>query len=185
MYVITYYKGVFMVKKEIILNSRDQNISNKESKVRYEFYKNQLRAILLNEVEDRIKIMKILYEIKEGFLYKLDGYKNFNKFLEDFVIARTQAFKYLKIYKEILKGTLDVEELKRDGIKGVLRKIKASQKSKENPIKPLRFQLKSQESYSFYKQNAKFTSFLMDELFKYKKDLLKEFMKKFKDLRGV
>ncbi|WP_247073423.1 chromosome replication/partitioning protein [Borrelia turicatae] len=51
-------------------------------------------------------------------------------------------------------------------------------------MKPLRFQLKNQDSYDFYKQNSKFTSFLMDELFKDKKDLLEEFMKKFNSLKG-
>ncbi|UPA15680.1 chromosome replication/partitioning protein [Borrelia turicatae] len=173
-----------MQNKNIILNDREQNLSTKDNKIKYEAYKNQLRAILLNEIEDRIKIMKILYEIKENKLYKIDGYINFNSFLEDFVIARTQAFKYLKIYKEILKGTLDLEELKKEGIKGVLKKIKISQKSQENPIKPLRFQLKNQDSYDFYKQNAKFTSFLMDKLFSNKKDLIEEFMKEFKSLKG-
>ncbi|ATQ20286.1 chromosome replication/partitioning protein [Borrelia miyamotoi] len=172
-----------MIKKEIVLHDRDQNISNKENKMRYEAYKNQLREILLNEMEDRIKIMKIIYEIKENSLYKIDGYKNFNKFLEDFVIARTQAFKYLKIYKEILKGTLNLEELKKEGIKGILRKIKISQQSKENPIKPLRFQLKSQDSYDYYKKNAKFTGFLLDKLFSSEKGLLEKIMNEFKHFK--
>ncbi|WP_210376789.1 chromosome replication/partitioning protein, partial [Borreliella valaisiana] len=38
-------------------------------------------------------------------------------------------------------------------------------KSKQNPIKPLRLQLKTQEIYDFYKSHAKFTSFMMNEIF--------------------
>ncbi|WP_210361203.1 chromosome replication/partitioning protein, partial [Borreliella garinii] len=56
-------------------------------------------------------------------------------------------------------------------------------KSKQNLIKPLRFQLKKQESYDFYKKNAKFTSFMMDEIFENQKDFLNRLMKKYEKLK--
>ncbi|WP_210372647.1 chromosome replication/partitioning protein, partial [Borreliella garinii] len=57
-------------------------------------------------------------------------------------------------------------------------------KSKQNPIKPLRFQLKTKESYDFYKSNANFTSFMMHEIFENQKDWIKQLLKKYKELRG-
>ncbi|MDO7279603.1 chromosome replication/partitioning protein, partial [Borreliella burgdorferi] len=57
-------------------------------------------------------------------------------------------------------------------------------KSKQNPIKPLRFQLKNQESYDFYKSNSRFVSFMMDEIFKNQKDFLNKLLKRYKESKG-
>ncbi|WP_418457370.1 chromosome replication/partitioning protein, partial [Borreliella burgdorferi] len=59
----------------------------------------------------------------------------------------------------------------------------ALKKSRQNPIKPLRFQLKTQESYDYYKKNAKFTAFILEELLKNQKDFLKKLLKKYEELK--
>lgn len=48
--------------------------------------------------------MKILYEIKEKELYKYDGFKRFNDFIKSFEVAKSQAYRYLKIYKKFQKA---------------------------------------------------------------------------------
>ncbi|WP_210753567.1 chromosome replication/partitioning protein, partial [Borreliella valaisiana] len=49
--------------------------------------------------------------------------------------------------------------------------------------KPLRLQLKTQEIYDFYKSHAKFTSFMMNEIFENQKDLINKLMKKYDELK--
>ncbi|WP_338390764.1 chromosome replication/partitioning protein (plasmid) [Borreliella spielmanii] len=51
----------------------------------------------------KIKIMEILYSIKNKKLYRIDGHVSFKSFIEEFLIARTQAYLYLKIYEQVLK----------------------------------------------------------------------------------
>ncbi|AOW96086.1 chromosome replication/partitioning protein [Borrelia miyamotoi] len=176
-------------KRDIILNTR--NISTQEfenEELEYRSYKEQLRRIVINDIDNKIKTMQILHHIREKKLYFLDGYKRFEDFLSEFIISRSQAFLYLKIYKKVLDGSIKIEDIKQKGFKGVYRDIVSlaikSKSSKQNPVKPLRFQLKSQDSYDFYKKNAKFTSFLMDKIFSSKKDLIEELMKEFKTLKG-
>ncbi|XOU12934.1 chromosome replication/partitioning protein (plasmid) [Borreliella americana] len=181
-------------KKELILNNRKVSVNqfeinnDQDNQIEYESYKNQLRRITSNDINNKIELMEILYKIRIKKLYELDGYKKFEDFLKKFVIARTQAFLYLRLYKKVLSGDLKIEEIKQFGFNQAYKKIKKSDIdkniSKQNPIKPLRFQLKRQESYDFYKKNAKFTSFLMDEIFENQKDLINKLLKKYKELKG-
>ncbi|UPA11478.1 chromosome replication/partitioning protein (plasmid) [Borrelia parkeri] len=181
-------------KKEIVLNSRKTSINqferddDKYDEIEYESYKNQIRRITVSDIGNKIELMEILYKIRMKKLYQLDGYKKFEDFLEKFVIARSQAFLYLRLYKRVLSGDLKIEEIKQFGFREAYKRIKKfdidKNISKENPIKPLRFQLKSQDSYDFYKKNAKLTAFILDDIFSSKKDLLEEFIKNFKSLKG-
>ncbi|WP_434757107.1 chromosome replication/partitioning protein (plasmid) [Borrelia puertoricensis] len=169
-----------------------QNIalrSNEERVKHYNLLKEQLKSNAQNEIYNKIETMKILKEIKDNEYYKLDGYKSFDSFLKDYKLAKTQAYEYLKIANAIAEGIIEEVYLLENGIKEtifLLRNKNANKlrKSKQSPIKPLRFQLKNQDSYDFYKKNAKFTSYFLDRVFKDKKDLLEEFMKKFKSLKS-
>ncbi|MCD2321073.1 plasmid partition family protein, partial [Borreliella burgdorferi] len=40
-----------------------------------------------------------------------------------------------------------------------------------------------QESYDYYKKNAKFTAFILEELLKNQKDFLKKLLKKYEELK--
>ncbi|AHH04497.1 Putative plasmid partition protein (plasmid) [Borrelia nietonii YOR] len=181
-------------KKEIVLNNRKISVNqfersnDKDDEMEYESYKNQIRRITVSDINNKIELMEILYKIRMKKLYQLDGYKKFEDFLEKFIIARSQAFLYLRLYKRVLSGDLKIEEIKQFGFREAYKRIKKSDIdkniSKVNPIKPLRFQLKSQESYDFYKKNAKFTSYFLDRVFKDKKDLLEKFMKEFESLKS-
>ncbi|WP_210381680.1 chromosome replication/partitioning protein, partial [Borreliella valaisiana] len=74
-----------------------------------------------------------------------DGYKKFDDFLKKFVIARSQAFLYLRLYKKVLSGDLKIEEIKQFGFAETYKRIKNSNidksSTKENSIKMLRFKL--------------------------------------------
>ncbi len=101
--------------------------------------------------------MKILKEIKDNEYYKLDGYKNFNSFIKDYKLAKTQTYCYLRIAQAIENGVIEEPFLLENGIKETIIFLRNSnsekiKKSKQNLIKPLRFQLKKQESYDFYKK---------------------------------
>ncbi|WP_029346986.1 plasmid partition family protein [Borreliella garinii] len=56
-------------------------------------------------------------------------------------------------------------------------------KSNRNFIKPLRFQLKTEKAYIYYKSKAKFTSFVLEKLLKDKEELLNEIMKEYKECK--
>ncbi|UPA11350.1 chromosome replication/partitioning protein (plasmid) [Borrelia parkeri] len=174
-------------KNSILLTNDDINMSDDQK--RFKLLKSKLKDNIKDDIYNKIEAMHILREIKEKEYYKLDGYKSFSQFIKDYKLAKSQAYSYLRIASAIQDGILKEEYLVENGFRQSLsflaeKESTSIKKSRVNPIKPLRFQLKNQESYDFYKQNAKFTNFLMDELFKDKKDLLEEFMKKFKSLKG-
>ncbi|WP_024654344.1 chromosome replication/partitioning protein [Borrelia hispanica] len=157
--------------------------------VRYNTLKKKLYINLREGIYNKIECMKILKEIKDNEYYKLDGYKSFDAFIKNYDVAKTQAYNYLKIAAALEEGLLEEQFVLENGFRQILSLLRDKQgktikKSKQNPIKPLRFQLKRQESYDFYKKNAKFTSFLLDKLFQSKQDLIKEFLKEFESLRG-
>ncbi|SCW42985.1 MULTISPECIES: chromosome replication/partitioning protein [Borreliella] len=156
---------------------------------RYNILKKKLYVNLREGVSNRIQCMKILKEIKDNEYYKLDGYKSFDAFIKDYDVAKTQAYNYLKIANAIESGVIEEQYVLDNGFRSILSVLKdkespALKKSKQNPIKPLRFQLKSQESYDFYKSNAKFTGFLLDKLFNNEKEIIKKIMKEYKQLKG-
>ncbi len=95
----------------------------------------------------------------------------------------------MKIANAIESGVIEEQYVLDNGFRSILSVLKdkespALKKSKQNPIKPLRFQLKKQESYEFYKSNAKFTGFLLDKLFSDEKEMIKRIMKEYKQLKG-
>ncbi len=143
--------------KKILLNNRIEDVQEFENEeLEYKSYKDQLRRITVDDVENKIKTMKILYKIREKKLYLIDGYKKFEDFLSEFIISRSQAFLYLKIYRKVLEGSISINDIKEKGLKGVYRNILnveiKEDKSKQNPIKPLRFQLKNRKVIIFIKK---------------------------------
>ncbi|WP_420025460.1 chromosome replication/partitioning protein [Borreliella valaisiana] len=175
--------------KKILLNNRTDSIKEFENdELEYKSYKDQLRRITIDDIDNKIKTMKILYKIREKKLYLIDGYKKFEDFLSEFIISRSQAFLYLKIYRKVLDGSVSINDIKEKGLKGVYRNILNTEIkediSRQNTIKPLRFQLKTKESYDFYKSNSKFTGYLLDKLFNNEKEIIKRIMKEYKQLKG-
>ncbi|ANF34509.1 permease (plasmid) [Borrelia turicatae] len=168
-----------------VLNDNGSYVINDGALNYYNSLKEKLKINSKKEIYCKLETLKILKEIKDNQYYKLDGYKNFDAFSKDFRLARAQVYNYLKIANAIEEGVIEEEFLIKNGILETLvilrnKETKTIKKSRQNSIKPLRFQLKSRDSYDFYKKNAKFTSFLMDKLFRDKKDLLEEVMKEFK-----
>ncbi|WP_373467757.1 chromosome replication/partitioning protein [Borreliella garinii] len=68
--------------------------------------------------------------------------KNFEDFSSEFIISRSQAFLYLKIYKKVLDGSVSINDIKKQGLKCVYRNmlnIKNKEDiSKQDQIKSLR-----------------------------------------------
>lgn len=173
-------------KDLIILNDREEGLMGISEEEEYENYKHALKKSMVNDIENKIKIMEILYNIKSKKLYRIDGHVSFKSFIEEFLIARTQAYLYLKIYEQVLKGNLSIKEIRDKGMIEIYRNIKLKEvvdkKSIQNSIKPLRFQLKRKDSYDFYKSNAKFTGYLLDKIFSSDKDYLNQIFKEYSDL---
>ncbi len=155
----------------------------------YNSLKEKLKINSKKEIYCKLETLKVLKEIKDNEYYKLDGYKSFEAFSKDYRLARAQVYNYLKIANAIEDGIIQEEFLIKNGILETLiilrnKESKTIKKSKQNCIKPLRFQLKKQESYDFYKKHANFTSFMMDEIFENQKDFLNKLLKKYKQLKG-
>ncbi|WNZ72067.1 chromosome replication/partitioning protein (plasmid) [Borreliella garinii] len=181
--------GIKINDRVIAKEETKKNLNNKEEIIEhYNTLKTQLKSNLQQGVYSKIENMKILKEIKDNEYYKLDGYKNFNSFIKDYKLAKTQTYCYLRIAQAIENGVIEEPFLLENGIKETIIFLRNSnsekiKKSKQNLIKPLRFQLKKQESYDFYKKNAKFTSFMMDEIFENQKEFLNRLMKKYEKLK--
>ncbi|OJH14478.1 permease, partial (plasmid) [Borreliella bissettiae] len=164
------------IKNKMIITKRVDikgNMSKMESleeihKEEYLRLKDKLKTLTTDDIYNKIETAKILNAINQKKLYILDGYKNFYSFLSDFKIAKSQAYKYIKIVSGVEKGIIDYNFIANNGIEKTIKQLESNnviKKSRQNPIKPLRFQLKKQESYDFYKSNAKFTGFMLDKLF--------------------
>ncbi|WP_024654292.1 chromosome replication/partitioning protein [Borrelia hispanica] len=186
--------------EEIIINARnfnndknsillfDDGINIDDNQKRFALLKSKLKDNIKDDIYNKIEAMHILREIKDKEYYKLDGYKSFSRFIKDYKLAKSQAYSYLRIASAIQDGILKEEYLIENGFRQSLsflmeKESKNLKKSKINPVKPLRFQLKSQDSYNYYKKNAKLTGFILDKLFLEKQNLLKEFVKEFEILK--
>ncbi|WP_434757205.1 chromosome replication/partitioning protein (plasmid) [Borrelia puertoricensis] len=173
----------------IKVNKRNLDTIDNDQFDYYQKLKNKLINNFKKEIFHKIEVIKILKEIKDNEYYKLDGYNSFNSFAKNYKIARTQVYDYLRLANAIEEGLLEESFIIENGLTISLLSLRDKEgvnikKSRQNPIKPLRFQLKKQESYDFYKKNAKFTSFLMDELFENQRDFLDKILKKYKELKG-
>ncbi|WP_417861755.1 chromosome replication/partitioning protein (plasmid) [Borreliella americana] len=178
-----------VLSEEIDPDVEKKIITNEDAIIHYNSLKDRLRANFRKEIFHKVDNVRILKEIKDNEYYKLDGYKSFDAFIKDYNIARSQAYNYLKLATALQEGILNEEYVIENGIHNSLNLIQDKEgssfkKSKQNPIKPLRFQLKKQESYDFYKSNAKFTGFLLDKLFSDEKEIIKKIMKEYKELKG-
>ncbi|WP_417861962.1 chromosome replication/partitioning protein (plasmid) [Borreliella andersonii] len=179
---------------DIKVNKRD--LSNNENYAitdsvlnHYNSLKAKLKINSKKEIYCKLETLKILKEIKDNHYYRFDGYKSFEAFSKDYRLARAQVYNYLKIANAIEDGIIQEEFLIKNGILETLivlrnKESKTIKKSKQNPIKPLRFQLKKQESYDFYKNHSKFTAFILEELLENQKDFLNKLLKKYKELKG-
>ncbi|AHH11466.1 chromosome replication/partitioning protein (plasmid) [Borrelia coriaceae] len=175
-----------------VIENKHQDLINLEDKNKIAKYYLSLKERLVfnfqKEILNKIESMKILKEIKDNEYYKLDGYKSFEEFTKNYRIAKTQAYEYLKIANAMEAGLIEEQDIIENGIHDIILSLRNKEginirQSRQALIKPLKLQLKSQESYDFYRQDLNFASFLMDELFRNKKDLLGEFMKKFKTFK--
>ncbi|OJH14536.1 permease, partial (plasmid) [Borreliella bissettiae] len=140
------------------------------------------------EIHNKIETMKILKEIKDKEYYKLDGYQNFEMFTRNYKIAKSQAYEYLRMANAIEEGLVQEKYIIENGIQNSLFFLKDKEggkvkKSNRNFIRPLRFQLKTENAYIYYKSKARFTSFLLEKLLKDKEELLNEIMKEYKECK--
>ncbi|QFI15028.1 chromosome replication/partitioning protein (plasmid) [Borrelia sp. CA_690] len=178
-----------MVKsRKIIINDRivrnNTYINTEErDKKKYELLKNELKNRIEDDIRNKINTMKILLKIKNGKLYILDGYKRFEDFIFDFKIAKTQAYKYIKIAKLIFEGKLEEIDIIENGIDKTLFNLMKDKKikSKVNLITPLRIRLETQEACDFYKRNLKFTSYLLEDFYQKNKEQLIKKLEKYKN----
>ncbi|WP_210379568.1 chromosome replication/partitioning protein [Borreliella garinii] len=187
-------------KKEMILNDRfedfidkSQNLNNQdENLIIYNDLKDQLRLNLKDDIDNKIQRMKILYEIKQKELYKYDGFKSFEQFIKSFIIAKTQAYTYLKVYEKVLEGVVSIDKIKEVGFNSIYHAIKKqglleinqedmNKNNKGNA--PIRILVKDNELYDFCKKDTKRVYFILEEIFKNKKDILSEIIIKYDFLK--
>ncbi len=124
------------IKKE--LRNKDEILKH------YNLLKERLKSNFQKEIYNKIESMKILKEIKDNEYYKLDGYKTFDAFIKNYKLAKSQTYEYLKIASAIENGVIEELFLLEKGIKKTIIFLRNSnsntvKKSKQNPIKPLRF----------------------------------------------
>ncbi|AHH05720.1 chromosome replication/partitioning protein (plasmid) [Borrelia miyamotoi] len=182
--------------KNVVLSNRildtDENTKSLEFKNenldRYNELKEKLKQNARKEIYYKVENIRILKEIKDNEYYKLDGHKNFDNFIKSYRMAKTQVYAYLRLANAIEDGLLAEQYIIENGINESLAMIKNKEsvkikKSRQNPIKPLRFQLKSQDSYDFYKEHSKFTAFILDTLFSNDKNYLDKLFKQYSGLK--
>ncbi len=123
--------------------------------------------------------MKILYKIKQKELYKYDGFKSFEQFIKSFIIAKTQAYTYLKVYEKVLEGVISIDKIKEVGFNSIYHTIQkqgggseinqenVNKNNKENTL--IKILIKDNELYDFCKKDTKRVYFILKEIFKNKK----------------
>ncbi|WAZ72507.1 chromosome replication/partitioning protein (plasmid) [Borrelia miyamotoi] len=166
----------------------DKNNEN-QRKEEFDQLVKQLKNNIKSEIYNIIDTMKILKKINDNKLYVEGGFNSFKDFLTELKLAKTQSYEYIKLATAIETGLLEEDFITLHGIRASIRYIKTKtngiiKKSRQNPINPLRFQLKSQMSYDFYKKNTKPTGFILDKLCSDKKDWLEDFIKELKSVKG-
>ncbi|ACH93906.1 PF49 plasmid partition protein (plasmid) [Borrelia duttonii Ly] len=177
----------------IEVNKRNltQNISPEEQvSIHYNKLKERLKINFQKEIFCKIEAMKVLKEIKDNEYYKLDNYASFDDFAKDYRLARTQTYKYLKIATAIEEGIVEEKYVINNGINGTMFLLRNKEgvnikRSKQNPLRPLRFQLKCPDAYAFYKKNAKLTSFLLERVFSDEKEFLAKIVTQFESSKRV
>ncbi|APS99334.1 permease (plasmid) [Borreliella mayonii] len=176
----------------IKINKRNLSESVREEEqalVHYNKLKEKLNINFQKEIYCKLEAMKVLKEIKDKEYYKLDNYSSFDDFAKDYRLARTQTYKYLKIATAIEEGVIEEKYVIKNGINDTICLLKTKEspslkKSNQNSIKPLRFQLKKEESYFFYKKNSKLTSFILEKIFFEEKNFLLKIIKEFETYRN-
>nr|AAU86173.1 hypothetical protein BGP322 [Borreliella bavariensis PBi] len=186
-------KQVTLYKRVKIPTDEELNLDNNQDKElrNYNELKEQLKLNLKSDINNKIQRMKILYEIKQKELYKYDGFRSFKQFIKSYVIARSQAYMYLKIYEKVLEGAISIEKVKEIGFVATYKDILKNNSSyvyKENMIEknieedddtqniPIRILMKDKEVYDFCKKDTKRIYFILERLIKDKKNILSDLM---------
>lgn len=157
----------------------------------YQDLKKQLKMGLENEIDTKIQRMKILYEIKTKKLYKYDGFKSFNGFVKSFVVAKTQAYFYLKLYAKVLEGSLSIDKIKKLGLENIKKHMfREKSLNLNNNISELdnknisiRIFMRDKELYEFVKQDIKRVNYILKELLSNRKNILADILNKYNNER--
>ncbi|WP_418905890.1 chromosome replication/partitioning protein [Borreliella carolinensis] len=177
---VTLYKRVEMPTREefSLNNNQDEELKN------YNELKEKLKLNLKSDINNKIQRMKILYEIKQKKLYKYDGFKSFKQFVKSYIIARSQAYMYLKIYEKVLEGAISIEKVKEIGFVATYKNILKNNPSyiyKENTEEDdgsqsisIRISMQDKEVYNFCKKDIKRIYFILERLIKDKKNILSD-----------
>ncbi|WP_330529094.1 chromosome replication/partitioning protein [Borreliella valaisiana] len=180
---VTLYKRIEIpTGKELDLdNNQDEELRN------YNKLKEQLKLNLKSDINNKIQRMKILYEIKQKELYKYDGFKSFKQFIKSYIIARSQAYMYLKIYEKVLEGAISIEKVKEIGFVATYKSILKNnslyvykekmieenvEKDDDSQNISIRILIKDKEVYDFCKKDTKRIYFILERLIKDKKNIL-------------
>ncbi|MBB6208489.1 chromosome replication/partitioning protein [Borreliella lanei] len=186
-------KHVTLYKRVEIPTGEELNLDNNQDEEfrNYNELKEQLKLNLKSDINNKIQRMKILHKIKQKELYKYDGFKSFKQFIKSYVIAKSQAYMYLKIYEKVLEGVISIEKVKEMGFVAAYKNILKNNSSyvyKENMIEKnmgedgdsqnmyIKILIKDKEVYDFCKKDTKRISFILEGLIKDKKNILSDIM---------
>ncbi|ACN55124.1 chromosome replication/partitioning protein [Borreliella burgdorferi] len=188
-------------KKELFLNSRTFSYMNKEltdmdsvqdkDLINYNNLKEKLKYNLKDDIDNKIERMKILYEIKRKELYKYDNFSSFEHFVKHFVIAKSQAYLYLRVYEKVLEGAISIDKIKEIGFRGVQRQLKENLLNVKKENLPevnnkkmsIKFLMKNKEFYTFCKEDTKRACFIFERLFFTKKEVLSDLINEYENYK--
>ncbi|AHH14364.1 chromosome replication/partitioning protein [Borrelia hermsii] len=177
-------KNKFKLNKRII--EKDTSLQKNTNDINIQIYeklKAKLKINLKEDIYNKIETMKILKEINDKKLFKLDGYKNFSSFIKNYNLARTQVYAYLTIAEGLNNNLINEESIITKGIMNTYFFLSAKETENKqktsNLIKSIKLQFKNQDAYNFYKTNSKFTCFLMEKIFTKDKEYIEKTKKDF------
>ncbi|AHH07475.1 Putative plasmid partition protein (plasmid) [Borrelia crocidurae DOU] len=178
-----------VLSNRVLHASKDVKLINlkQESLIRYNELKEKLKQNARKEIYYKVENIRILKEIKDNEYYKLDGHKNFDSFIKDYRMAKTQVYVYLRLANAMEKGILAEQYIIENGINESLAIIKnkktiKTKKIRRDSINSLSFKLKNQASYDFYKNNVKFIAFMLDTIFLNDRNYLQKLFQKYSNL---
>ncbi|WP_445436379.1 chromosome replication/partitioning protein [Candidatus Borreliella tachyglossi] len=169
-------KDIKVVENRII----DTSIyDEKDKKInRFKELDQELKALGKKDILNKIQVIKILTEIHDELLYLMAGFRNFGAYAKSCFISESTAYMFVKIGQKLKDGSIIEQDIVKYGVAHIRDIIQnkdyGALRTGEGVAKntPLRILLPSDDAYSYFKSNTKFTSYLLKTLYNENRQLL-------------
>ncbi|UGQ17901.1 chromosome replication/partitioning protein [Borrelia sp. RT1S] len=160
------------------IKNRELQNENEIREKRYLELVGKLRALVAKDIRTKIEMAKTVLEIYDDKLYIAGGFDSFASFIKTCGLSNTTVYSYVRIGKAIKEGHITEQDIIDRGInyiRVIVEKSNYGKLKEERALTksiPLRILIPSENTYSYFKQNTKFTSYALSKLYEEHRELL-------------